>query len=120
MTLYINTASNQETIIGLKKNDSFVVKNKFNSYQKQSEKLLVEIDKMLQRQKITLKKIKEIEAETRGDSFTALRIGILTANALAYALSVPIRATIGETTAQGKIRVVIPEYGSEPNIGKKK
>ncbi len=58
-------------------------------------------------------------------SFTGLRIGIATANALAYGLSIPIVSTMGDDWAiQGVARVMagqneqvaLPEYGALPHI----
>jgi tRNA threonylcarbamoyladenosine biosynthesis protein TsaB len=62
-------------------------------------------------------------------SFTGLRIGHSYANALAYALSIPIVQRSGEAwLAEGagallageNDKVVIPEYGAEANITKPK
>lgn len=58
-------------------------------------------------------------------SFTGLRIGISTANALAYGLSVPVVSATGQEWIQTGIRrllagdgdvITLPEYGSPPHI----
>lgn len=58
-------------------------------------------------------------------SFTGLRIGITVANALAYGQSIPVIGEMGEDWLQAGIerveageddRIVLPHYGSEPNI----
>jgi tRNA threonylcarbamoyladenosine biosynthesis protein TsaB len=58
-------------------------------------------------------------------SFTGLRIGASIANALAYGLKVPVISASGENwikdgiqaLASGKGQnIVLPEYGSDPNI----
>lgn len=58
-------------------------------------------------------------------SFTSLRIGITTVNAIAYAEHIPIVGTTGEEWLQRGIsrlaqgdddRLVLPEYGAEPHI----
>ena len=60
-------------------------------------------------------------------SFTGLRIGISTANAISYSLDIPIVSSGGDTwiqdcaakLSQGKNqKIVLPSYGSEPNITK--
>lgn len=51
-------------------------------------------------------------------SFTGLRIGISFANALAYALRVPVYGTLvkGEIDTSTPAEFVTPVYGAEPNI----
>ncbi|MDR2523979.1 MAG: hypothetical protein LBC95_00345 [Candidatus Nomurabacteria bacterium] len=58
-------------------------------------------------------------------SFTGLRIGAATANALAYALNIPIVGVDGENWRQSGIeklkkgenhKIVTPKYGAPPNI----
>lgn len=58
-------------------------------------------------------------------SFTSLRIGITTVNAIAYAQHIPLVGVIGDTWRQDGIdrlvsgeddRVVLPEYGGEPHV----
>ena|GEM_PF-30546 len=62
-------------------------------------------------------------------SFTGLRIGITTANTIAYARNVPIVDTTGENWRENGLeklkqnendQIVMPEYGAEPNITKPK
>lgn len=62
-------------------------------------------------------------------SFTGLRIGLSTANALAYALGIPITSATGDDwVAQGVKDLlagkneysVVPEYGAAPHITKPK
>lgn len=55
-------------------------------------------------------------------SFTGLRIGIAFANALAYALKIPVYGTKergGIDLSQPK-KIALPFYGAEPNITKSK
>ncbi|HPW05950.1 MAG TPA: hypothetical protein PLA05_03260, partial [bacterium] len=62
----------------------------------------------------------EIRVQNEGGSFTSLRIGVLTANALAYALGIPVTPLNGGKSFKfvgGQ--AVRPKYQSEPNIGKK-
>ena len=122
MTLYINTASQAETIIALIDNNQPRVSKKFKFANRQAEKLLPAIDKLLKSNKLKLSDIKKIIVASHGGSFTSLRIGVVTANALGYALKVPV---ISEESGKAdkifsKYSLIEPVYGSEPNIGKPK
>lgn len=118
MTLYINTSDRNRIIIALKAGNQDIAVKSFLAPQKQAERLLVEIDKLLQKSNKRLKDIQKIEVMEKGSSFTALRIGVLTANALAYALDVPVVSAEGHKSLSKKgVRVVAPEYDRMPNIG---
>ncbi|MFA5108952.1 MAG: hypothetical protein WC458_00165 [Patescibacteria group bacterium] len=131
MTLHINTADRAEIIIILSRasrsGTKIVARKKFKAARQQAEKLLPAIDRLLRAQKIKLSALKKIVVADRGDSFTALRIGVITANALAYALKIPV---VGESRVLAKdlkkikkfarYSVVEPLYNHEPNIGKAK
>jgi tRNA threonylcarbamoyl adenosine modification protein YeaZ len=122
MTLYINTASQAETIIALIVKDKRIVSKKFKFARHQAEKLLPTIDKLLQANKFKLADIEKIMVASHGGSFTSLRIGVVTANALGYALKVPVISE--ETGKADKIfsgySLIEPVYDSEPNIGQPK
>ena len=60
-------------------------------------------------------------------SFTGLRIGITTANAISYARQIPIVGVNGDTWLRGGLtklskqenhKIVLPEYGAPPHITK--
>lgn len=61
-------------------------------------------------------------------SFTGLRIGVSTANALAYGLNVPIVGATGAWIEDGIARltagesdtVALPEYGQDPHVTQQK
>src|SRR5680860_1610917 len=122
MTLYINTASQAETIIALMNDNQKLVSKKFKFGRHQAEKLLPAIDKLLKANKLKLTKIKKIMVASHGGSFTSLRIGVVTANALGYALKVPVVSE--ESGKSDKIfseySLIEPVYSSEPNIGQAK
>ncbi len=135
MILIINTADESKVFIGLAKNDNFLIKKEFQAKFRQAEKLLVEINKLLSAKNYQLKTIRGIAVVTGPGPFTALRIGIATANTLAYGLKVPI---IGikltefvdlsgllkiswQKINKGKLgNIIKPFYGKEPNITLKK
>jgi len=134
MILIINTADQKQVFIGLVKKDKLVAKKKFQAQYQQAEKLLVEIDKLLSAKSYQLKAIKGIAIVIGPGPFTALRIGVITANTLAWALSIPVAGikltefkNINELVKisekrikKAKVGTIIkPFYGKEPNITKK-
>ena len=88
----------------------------------QAEKLLFMIDNLLLESEVQLNKIKKIIVENKGGSFTALRIGIISANTLGYALNIPVEGSFKpkEQGKQGKFNIIEPLYNKEPNISVKK
>lgn len=85
----------------------------------QSEKLLPAICSLLKKKAVNLSAITEIRVASVGGSFTALRIGIATANALAYALNIPVYPieSQGQLKKSRGLKIVAPEYNREPSIG---
>ncbi len=127
LILFIDTASATEIVLALKSGGKFLAKKKFLAPKKQAEKLLPAIEKLLLKNYFQLKDLSGIEVVNRGGTFTSLRIGVLTANALAFALKIPVLAINKEgelvkkdlRSAKG-ITIAVPHYDAEPNIGKKK
>lgn len=120
MTLCIDTTEGDDVVIALKQGKVVLAQKTFGARRQQAEKLLPEIDKLLKKQKLTLDDVKKIEINNAGGSFTSLRIGIVTANALAYALHIPISGTIGKTKKTKGMQIVEPQYSSAPVVTIKK
>jgi len=118
MILYINTTDNDKVVLAIKKENKVLYEIKFGARFKQAEKLLPEIDKLLKKKKIKLKDFAKIEVENYGGSFTSLRIGVITANALGFALGIPVIGTNGKNLKSQKLSIVKPIYDREPNITK--
>lgn len=79
-----------------------------------SENLLPEVEKLLKAKKITAKDLTKILVNPGPGGFSATRTGVATANALAYALNIPMAEW-----PSGKVReIVLPKYDKEPNITK--
>jgi len=129
MILFINTASYDEIVIALLSGDGKKIKSKkFKAARQQAEKLLPAVSKLLEVQNKKLTDLTKIQVVVTGGSFTSLRIGVVTANALAYALNISVEAV----SADGEIlknqaakkfatyNIVTPQYDREPNIGVKK
>ncbi|MFH0923133.1 MAG: hypothetical protein V1825_00175 [Candidatus Falkowbacteria bacterium] len=119
MTLYINTTQSHNIEIAIKKGDKILAKKKFSAKFRQAEKLLPEIKKILDKSMLKLSDIGKIQVVNKGTdktSFTALRIGVVTANALGYALGVPVIGCRMSDVGCRKFNIVKPIYCKEPNI----
>ncbi len=105
MVLYINTKDQKKIEVSLKKDGKVIktlsAKNKFGS-----QVLLPLIIKLLNRtynpglssqNQSGIGKLKGIEVETGPGSFTGLRVGISVANALGFALNIPVNDKKMET-----------------------
>lgn len=129
MILYIDTTDKDRIKIAWGEKARVLVKREIMAPKQQAEKLLPGIDKLCHGLKRKLKDIKIIKVTNQGGSFTALRIGVLTANALGYALGAPVQELPGAVkgrTRSGKVikgrqfDIVKPVYDRKPNITKKK
>ncbi|MCG2701222.1 hypothetical protein L6267_03590 [Candidatus Parcubacteria bacterium] len=119
MTLYINTTQGHNIEVAIKKGDKILAKKKFSAKFRQAEKLLPEIKKILDKSMLKLSNIEKIQVVNEGTdktSFTALRIGVVTANALGYALGVPVIGCRMSDVGCRKFNIVKPIYCKEPNI----
>jgi tRNA threonylcarbamoyladenosine biosynthesis protein TsaB len=85
MILYIDTSNKEKTIIAINQK-RYTITGAGGS----SQKLLSSIDKILKRNHLTPKDIKEIKVNTGPGSFTGIRVGVAVANAFGYALNIPV------------------------------
>lgn len=86
--LFIDTSSNKEIKVGIKKGGkSYFLKQKINSQKAQIA--LPMIDKLLKQHSVSLKDLTSIKVNTRHGSFTGVRVGMAIANALAFVLKIP-------------------------------
>ncbi len=92
---------------------------------KLADELLVKIEELLSKNKLSFSTLSGIVIFTGSGSFTGLRIGTATANALAYAESIPIVESEGKDWIKQGIKklssvkagnYVVPRYDAEPNI----
>ena len=85
MRLKIDTSDNRKTVVSL--DEVKLIK----AYELPSQQdVLGAIDELLRREKRNLKDITEIEVNRGPGAFTSLRVGISVANALGWALKVPV------------------------------
>jgi tRNA threonylcarbamoyladenosine biosynthesis protein TsaB len=121
MILFIDTTDGQDIVLELRDGKTVLNKSVVPAARQQSELLLPSIDTLLRTSGKCLKDIDSIMVANHGGSFTSLRIGVVTANALAYALGVPIKGNSAkDTKSKGSVSVVVPRYASDPQITVKK
>jgi len=131
MYLYIDTTEKDSFDIVLIDEKSVIKKKTVKSHRKHSEKLLKSIEQILLSNKSCLKDLEGVIVVRGPGSFTSLRIGIATANALAFGLGISIAGVDKhedldkivssiEKLFQRKPSIVIPKYGKEPHITESK
>ena len=89
MILYINTKDRKVITVALKDKKK-VVKSLSEENEYGSQVLLPLISKLLDREKMIFKDLEGIVVETGPGSFTGLRVGVSVANALGFALGIPV------------------------------
>lgn len=118
MIIHIDTTAHDLMKITLEREGEVLATSQIPCQRDQAEKLLPEIGKIMKKNKLSLKDLKGIKVENQGGSFTSLRIGVATANALGYALRIPVVGAGGqEVQGPAGFSVVHPEYDHEPDIG---
>ncbi len=123
LILSINTSDNEIIELSLEKDGVLLKRKKIKARRAQAEKLLPAIEKLMLASNIKLKSLGKIKVVHEGSSFTSLRIGILTANALAYALGIEVETFKPDKKSIKKINnfnIVIPKYDRDPDIKIKK
>lgn len=78
--------------------------------------ILTLLEKFLKKNKINLEDFDGIRVENTGEGFSVVRGRVTVANALAYALNIPIIPTNGKALRKRNIRVVEPVYDKPPTI----
>ena len=126
LILSLKTAS-LEAEIGLYIDSQLLAEYKWPAHRQLAESLQIKIKDLMNSKDKTLEDIGGIVCFKGPGSFTGLRIGLSAANALAYALEVPIVGSEGENwqivgldkLADGQDeKQVLPHYGSEPHVTK--
>ena len=92
--------------------------------QDQASDLLIKIDQILAEHQVKLKDLKAIFASSGPGSFTGVRIGMTTANSLAWSLDIPVTGFVSGKLNQALKNVdpqikkfsgpVLPIYSSSP------
>lgn len=87
--LYIDTSSNEKTIVGIESNGkrkTWQITGKIHA----SQEILLLIEKALQELKLKLTDISEIKVVPGPGSFTGLRVGVTVANTLGWVLHIAV------------------------------
>ena len=96
MILYINTKDRKIVKVEIREKGKVISKmSEENEYG--SQVLLPLIEKLLKDQKLDYKDLEGVEVETGPGSFTGLRVGVSCANALGFALGIPVNGQKIET-----------------------
>lgn len=96
MILQINTKDQKVITVSLKK-DGKIVKSLSEENEYGSQVLLPLIGKILRGGKLDFAALQAIEMETGPGSFTGIRVGVSVANALGFALEIPVNGKKIET-----------------------
>lgn len=96
MILGIDTSDMKKVKVALKDKGK-VIKNLSQQNKYGSQVLLHLILKLLKTENCNLKTLQRIEVETGPGSFTGIRVGVSVANALGYALEIPVNGKKIET-----------------------
>ncbi|MCF7819963.1 MAG: hypothetical protein K9M44_00625 [Candidatus Pacebacteria bacterium] len=121
MILYLDTTEYGLIILSLLKKQGKTEKEIFRKEftatgKSQSEKLLPSIDKFLTLVKVSWNKIKVIRVKNQGGSFTGLRLGVITANTLAWSKNLKLEGTKDDYIIKAGIKLLKPIYEKEPDI----
>lgn len=93
------------------------------------DSILIYLDKLLKELDVKLKNIEYLGVVVGSGGFTSTRLAVTVANALAYALKIPVVGVAKNWDADEVIKkakntpvgqYLIPTYSGEANIGKKK
>lgn len=96
MIILINTKDQKSVEVSLKK-DGEVVDTLSEQNEYGSQVLLPLIEKVLKKNNLEFKDLTGIEVETGPGSFVGLRVGVSVANALGFALGIPVNGKKMET-----------------------
>ena len=95
MILYINTKDQKKINVALRKEkkvvDELTDYNEFGS-----QVLLPLIEKILEKNDLSFKDLTEIEVEIGPGSFTGLKVGASVAQALGFALNIPVNRKLNQ------------------------
>ena len=94
MKLYIDTSSREKIVLGI---DGEMFET--DATREKSQKLLPFIDEVLKKKGKKPGDLTEIEVNTGPGSFTGLRVGVSVANAMGWALGIPVN---GKRLSEGE------------------
>jgi tRNA threonylcarbamoyladenosine biosynthesis protein TsaB len=123
MMLFLDTSNPEQSVIYLL-DKTAIRTHAWESRYSQSESLHAEIGKFLKKSKVDLRALKKVGTVIGPGPFSRVRTGVVTANALGYALKIPVVGVkkLGENLnfksimdEKGKGSVLV-YYDRQPNI----
>lgn len=131
MILLLDSSRSSELRVGLIQKRLIVLKRRFD--RPASSQLLKLVDEVLRKQKVSVHDVRGIVVASGPGPFSALRTACALANAIGFALRIPVVGVRGALTMkqlaeQGMMKLqraklgvsVVPFYGKPPNITKAK
>lgn len=97
MKLFIDTTKPFEITVALMVNDKKIIKKIKTPTNRSSNYLLKAVLDIIKENNLKLNDITEVEVERGPGSFTGIRVGVSIANALGYALGIPVNGRQIET-----------------------
>ncbi len=102
MILKIDSTKREEVMVELTNEKTGITSTITKTQQTGSQVLIPAIMEIIKKEKITIKDITQIEVNGGPGSFTGTRVGVAIANALGFALNIPVNGKKG--------KIVIPIY----------
>ena len=90
MNYLLLDSSNVLLQVGLKKNNKIIDRISYACFQRQSEYMVLEIQKLCKRNKFDIKKLDGVMVTIGPGSYTGIRIALTIAKVICYALNIPI------------------------------
>ncbi len=123
IALHIDTTS-EYSLIHLLRDQNIMSRTRWQSEKKLGDDLLPKIMTLLKGVKVGLKDLNCITVNSGPGSFTGTRVGVSTANALAWSLDIPVFAVGSEDSilkspaklSQHFTKPVVPKYASLPKV----
>jgi tRNA threonylcarbamoyladenosine biosynthesis protein TsaB len=119
MILVIDTTGASQINLALLASGQIKASLEIPTERNQAELLLPTIEDFLKKHKQKMKDLEAIEVVNGEGSFSSLRLGIVTANALGYAYGIPVRDNSGFAMKAKGLAIIDPIYKGEPKIGGK-
>jgi tRNA threonylcarbamoyladenosine biosynthesis protein TsaB len=96
MVLYIDSTQVEKVEISLKNTRGKIIDTMTSTQKKGSQVLLPQIAKLLKKHHLNVKDLTGVEVNVGPGSFTGTRVGVAIANALSFALHVPLNGKLGK------------------------
>lgn len=117
MFLYLDTSSEEAKIKLFNKSGKIHDQKNWQSQKNQSEELLTEIDNILLKNNLNKSELFGIIVNQGPGSYTGLRVGLSTANAIAFSLNIPILG-VKNGANSAKIKKIVSSFdkGSQKSL----